>query len=108
MRSARASNLCCNFAGPDGKAPEGNLLLGTSGNKYGTASSGGANDSGTVFVLGAGGTLVQLHSFGDSQYDGIGPASGLVLQDGVLFGTTTGGGAHRWGTIFAVDIQTGI
>jgi uncharacterized repeat protein (TIGR03803 family) len=41
-----------NFAGGvDGSSPYGNLLLDSSGNLYGVASQGGANNPGTVFEI---------------------------------------------------------
>jgi uncharacterized repeat protein (TIGR03803 family) len=95
-----------NFSGRDGETPEGNLIIDPVDDLYGTTSNGGSNDSGTVFAFSAGGVLVQLYSFGDFKNDGIGPASSLVFQKGVLYGVTTEGGQYGWGTIFAVDIKT--
>ena len=95
-----------NFTGPDGETPEGNLIIDPDGDLYGTTSNGGANDSGSVFALSSGDTFVQLYSFGNNANDGIGPASSLVLQKGVLYGVTTEGGAHGWGTIFSLNIKT--
>jgi len=47
-------------------------------------------------------TLTVLHSF--SGADGSGPASALVIgQNGILFGTTTAGGAHGQGTVFSIN-----
>jgi uncharacterized repeat protein (TIGR03803 family) len=41
-----------------------------------------------------------LHNFGSGN-DGTNPSSGLVADSaGNLFGTTFGGGAHAWGTVF--------
>jgi uncharacterized repeat protein (TIGR03803 family) len=101
------------FNGPDGETPEGNLLIDQAGDLYGTTSQGGANDSGTVFAFsGSGGGFIELHSFGNGAGDGVGPASGVVLQllqsngDLVLYGTTTEGGAHSWGTVFSVNLKT--
>ena len=95
-----------NFNGTEGEAPEGNLIIDVDGNLYGTTSNGGANDSGSVFAFSVGGTFVQLYSFGNYTNDGIGPASSLVLNKGVLYGVTTEGGAHRCGTVFSVNLES--
>lgn len=95
-----------NFAGHDGKTPEGPLLMDAVGNLYGTTTNGGANDSGTVFAYSAFGSLVQLYSFGNSKYDGIAPACGLVFLKGLLYGVTTEGGQFGYGTIFSVNVKT--
>jgi uncharacterized repeat protein (TIGR03803 family) len=95
-----------NFNGSDGDTPEGNLLMDPLGNLYGTTSLGGANDSGLLFFFSAGGSLVPLYSFGNYKGDGIGPASGLVLHKGSVYGVTTEGGKYGWGTVFGVDVRT--
>jgi uncharacterized repeat protein (TIGR03803 family) len=100
--------------GSNGATPEGSLLMDPLGDLYGTTSEGGANDSGSVFAFTAFGSFVSLYSFGNYAGDGVGPASGLVLQvvpnNGVpyivLYGTTTEGGAHGWGTVFSVNTKT--
>jgi uncharacterized repeat protein (TIGR03803 family) len=100
------------FNGSDGETPEGSLIIDAIGDLYGTTSQGGANDSGTVFAFNGG--LVSLYSFGNYTGDGVGPASGLALEvvsnNGnpyeVLYGTTTEGGAHGWGTVFSVNVKT--
>lgn len=94
-----------NFTGPDGETPEANLLIDPYGDLFGTTTGGGANGSGTVFAFSAGGELITLHSFGDYQYDGVAPASNLVLHKGVLYGVTTEGGQYGWGTLFGINVQ---
>ncbi|MGC9950884.1 MAG: choice-of-anchor tandem repeat GloVer-containing protein [Bryobacteraceae bacterium] len=98
--------VVANFNGHNGKAPEGGLIMDPVGNLYGTTSSGGANDCGTVFAFSAFGSLVEIYNFGNDKNDGIGPASSLVFQKGVLYGVTTEGGQYGWGTVFSVDIKT--
>ncbi len=52
------------------------------------------------------GTLTTLHSFELS--DGSQPTAGLVQGfDGNLYGTTYGGGAHNWGTVFKIATSGG-
>src|SRR5258708_10874164 len=85
-----------NFAGdPDGSLPNGDLVIDSQGNIYGTTYTGGANDYGAVFELkrsSTGWTESVLHSFA-SGTDGVWPMAGLVLDsDGNLYGTASGGG----------------
>jgi uncharacterized repeat protein (TIGR03803 family) len=104
-----------NFDGGDGSAPFGGLLSAADGNFYGTTSSGGANDScslfgyagcGTVFKITPDGTLTTLHSFDDT--DGEYPSAALAQdRDGNLYGTTSYGGSGKacvdgCGTVFKI------
>jgi uncharacterized repeat protein (TIGR03803 family) len=91
--------------GADGANPVANLLIGKNNILYGTTYSGGAHDYGTVFELlpAAGGAWTQkvLYSFAGGS-DGANPAAGLTLlsKNGVLYGTTYGGGSLGVGTVF--------
>jgi uncharacterized repeat protein (TIGR03803 family) len=96
------------FNGTDGAAPNG-LLQATNGQFYGTTADGGANVNnncglgcGTVFEMTSTGALITLHSF--DLTDGAYP-SGELLQasDRNLYGTTSSGGAHGFGTIFKIS-----
>ena len=86
----------------------------SAGNIYGTTYSGGANNNsgGTVFKLtpGSGGTYSEsvLWSFGGTG-DGVNPyAAGLIMDSaGNLYGTTAGGGAHSFGTVFKLTSGSG-
>jgi uncharacterized repeat protein (TIGR03803 family) len=51
-----------------------------------------------------GGKETVLHSFGYGR-DGAKPLAGLVEVKGVLYGTTSAGGSHDEGTVFALDIE---
>jgi len=87
------------FSPADGVAPKAGLVIGKNGVLYGTTSSGGASNAGTVFKL-AGSTETVLWSF-TGQPDGAGPVAGLVIGGGgVLYGTTSSGGASNLGTVF--------
>jgi uncharacterized repeat protein (TIGR03803 family) len=95
------------FNGADGANPEAGLILGTNGNFYGTTVNGGANGDGTVFSITASGTLTTLHNFcsqgGSSCTDGSKSDAGLVQgTNGKLYGTTSGGGANGYGTVFGI------
>jgi len=73
----------------------------TDGDFYGTTSTGGDNDRGTIFKITPGGRLTTLHSFAGT--DGVVPAAGLVqTTDGSFYGTTYAGGASNHGTIFKI------
>jgi uncharacterized repeat protein (TIGR03803 family) len=93
----------------DGVAPGGGLVLDSSGNLYGTASSGGSSNDGMVFKFSiSGGTLTPLHSFDAA--DGAEPTAALVRDAlGNLYGTTFVGGPSTTceytscGTVFEIN-----
>jgi uncharacterized repeat protein (TIGR03803 family) len=88
----------------DGDAPSG-ALVSSKGVLYGTTQGGGNYQCtcGTIFAMSASGTESILHEFGSAVGDGSDPVGGLIELDGVLYGTTTKGGAYGYGTVFAVD-----
>jgi uncharacterized repeat protein (TIGR03803 family) len=103
------------FAGgsdADGEIPEGSLLN-VNGALYGTTWLGGADcedfcGPGTIFSVSKAGTEKVLYRF--SRSDGQNPGGGLIDVNGVLYGTTTFGGAHcphdndgGCGTVFALS-----
>src|SRR6185312_10843243 len=88
------------------------LIQGPDGTFYGTSSSGGAGNSGTVFRIDPDGTHFGiLYSFGKaSQFGavytnaaGYGPQCALVLSNNVLYGTTQAGGVTGYGTVFKIN-----
>jgi uncharacterized repeat protein (TIGR03803 family) len=93
------------FDGTDGSNPYAGLVLATDGNFYGTTVAGGAHEEGTIFKITTGGKLTTLYSFCAQTKctDGAGPYAGLIqATDGNFYGTTEGGGANNWGTVFKV------
>ena len=84
----------------------GHMILDNQGNLYGTTRYGGTNasaDSGAVFKVTPKGKLTVLYSFcpQGNCADGENPFMGVAFdQSGNLYGTTAGGGAHNWGTVF--------
>jgi len=72
---------------------------------FGTTMNGGQFGYGTVFVLTAKGKETVLHSFNSAfpTLDGSYPYAGLVLYKGLLYGTTTLGGASNLGTVFSIS-----
>ncbi len=85
----------------DGVGVAAPLIMDSSSNLFGTTSSGGANNQGTVFKLD--GTEQVLYSFcaQTNCTDGRTPQAGLIMDaKGDLFGTASGGGANNGGTVF--------
>jgi uncharacterized repeat protein (TIGR03803 family) len=96
--------------GTDGNYPESPVTFDSSGNLYGTTTSGGASNVGVVFKLtpSGGGTWTEtlLHTFTGGS-DGANAFGGLILDNsGNLYGTTyVGGGAGVFsgnGTVFEI------
>src|SRR5208282_429288 len=74
--------------GADGGNPLAALVPGSDGNLYGTASTGGTQDLGTVFSLSANGSFNSLVSFDCT--GGAYPSNGLVqAADGAFYGTAS-------------------
>ena len=89
--------------GSDGAAPSGGLVMDASGNLYGMTNGGGASGGkGTVFMITPEGHESVVHSFGTGT-DGASPFADLVLDaSGNLYGTTSGGGENKKGTVFMI------
>ena len=101
----------------DGSSPEAGLIL-TNGLLYGTTSGGGGYNVGTVFSLDpATWTETVVYTFCQQPYcaDGSSPEAGLIDVNGILYGTTWGGGAgtdtdcetYGCGAVFSLDPSTG-
>jgi uncharacterized repeat protein (TIGR03803 family) len=104
--SAQTFTTLQSFNTSDGAFPYAPLVQGTDGNLYGTTSSGGAQNSGTVFKISQSGTFTELYSFclQSACADGENPEGGLVQgSDGNYYGTAFGGGAYGWGTAFKIS-----
>ncbi|HEX3652195.1 MAG TPA: choice-of-anchor tandem repeat GloVer-containing protein [Rhizomicrobium sp.] len=90
------------FTGDDGAYPIAELTADTKGNLYGTTNNGGANIAGTVFKVTPKGKTTIIYNFTGGA-DGANPYAGLVADDsGNFYGTTTGGGANGFGTVFKI------
>ncbi len=88
--------------GADGAAPYASLTTAADGNFYGTTSSGGASNNGSVFRIANDGTITPLYSFTGGA-DGSRPYAGLAqANDGNLYGTAYAGGTGRDGTVFRI------
>ena len=105
---------------PDAGVPESSVIFDRAGNLYGTTAYGGTgicyNDihlnygCGTVYKLtpsNGGWTETILYSFQGGS-DGETPVGGLIFDAaGNLYGTTEGGGAYGYGTIFELSPSGG-
>jgi uncharacterized repeat protein (TIGR03803 family) len=108
---AQTFNTLFNFDGTNGAFPlRGSLLQGADGSFYGTTVYGGSTacdpfpGCGTVFKIGAG-SLLTVYDFCPQAgcADGEFPWAGLIqATNGNFYGTTTGGGANGWGTVFSI------
>jgi uncharacterized repeat protein (TIGR03803 family) len=94
--------------GSDGANPYAHLLVDTSGDLYGTASSGGCCGQGSVFKF-SDGSLIPLYGFSTpnsngENADGQYPMGGLITDSaGNLYGTTVQAGTNGWGSVFVVQ-----
>ena len=87
---------------PDGYSPQGEMVLSGS-TLFGTTAFGGSSNRGVIFAINTNGTgYTILRSFTNAP-DGNYPYGGLILDSGMLYGTTGGGGSNNNGTIFAIS-----
>jgi uncharacterized repeat protein (TIGR03803 family) len=115
--STATYQVLASFAGqPNGAAPTG-ALLPEGGLLYGTTSTGGTSNFGTIFSIDPFNqpTITTIYSFGGTAGNGDGqsPIAGLIDIDGILYGTTIRGGASKCfnnagcGTIFSYNLYNG-
>ena len=89
--------------GSDGEYPYAGLVQASDGYFYGTTSGGGTYGYGTVFRISTNSALSILYSFTGGN-DGIPTYANLIqASDGNLYGTTSGGGAYGYGTVFRIS-----
>jgi uncharacterized repeat protein (TIGR03803 family) len=78
---------------------------------YGTASAGGdtACGCGIVFKITPNGVFTRLHTFDPiSGKNGTTPIGGLLIDsNGIMYGTTEGGGVHHSGIIYKLSVNGG-
>jgi uncharacterized repeat protein (TIGR03803 family) len=82
----------------NGSDPYSGLVQGSTGNFYGTTTSGGSNNAGTVFQMTPVGALTTLVSF--NGINGVGPTDLVQGSDGNFYGTTASGGSGHDGIVF--------
>ena len=96
--------------GHDGSDPVAQLIADKKGNLYGTTELGGGsgcggNGCGTVFEITPSGAEKLLYAFKGGS-DGAEPVGRLSFEtNGSLLGTTSTGGAHGLGAVFALDTK---
>jgi uncharacterized repeat protein (TIGR03803 family) len=99
------------FAGypGDGAYPFASLVMDSSGNLYGTTTSGGIDNVGTVFELvNSSGTYSEKVLYTFNYSGGAYPYAGLITDgSGDLYGTTQQGGANGFGTVFELVNSAG-
>src|ERR1039458_9751492 len=98
-------SFCSQSGCADGDLPLARLVQAANRDLYGTTTSGGTHDGGTVFKINPSGTLTTLYSFCSQSActDGLQPVAGLVqLANGDFYGTTQYGGANSYGTVFKI------
>lgn len=106
--AAQPPSVLHTFDGISAGTPIGGLAVGNDGRLYGTTATGGAG--GTLFRIATDGTAFEvLHTFGDGSVidDGLSPGYGALAVDvdGLIYGTTSGGGAFGNGTLFRLDAR---
>jgi uncharacterized repeat protein (TIGR03803 family) len=89
----------------DGASPDGTLIQATDVSFYGTTVAGGdKRGDGTVFSITPGGIFTTVGFF-DGRDGGYQPLAGVVQDtNGNLYGTTLGGGAAGFGTIYSLSV----
>jgi uncharacterized repeat protein (TIGR03803 family) len=93
--------------GQDGGIPYAGLVK-AHGLLYGTTQIGGAGRNGTVVSIDpATGAETTLYAFTGGS-DGGSPLAALTYHDGKLYGTTVLSGSGNKGTIFSIDIKSGL
>jgi uncharacterized repeat protein (TIGR03803 family) len=86
----------------DGWSPYAGVITDSAGNLYGTTEGAGASGDGIVFELvNSGGNYTERVLYSFTGTDGQLPVGGLISDSsGNLYGTTQGGGAYGYGTVF--------
>jgi uncharacterized repeat protein (TIGR03803 family) len=96
------------FAGQptEGSYPEAGVIY-QSGILYGTTSTGGSSNLGTLFSYNlTSNTLTTLYSFTGIGTDGSYSKADVIYQSGILYGTTYSGGSSNLGTLFSYDLTS--
>jgi uncharacterized repeat protein (TIGR03803 family) len=100
--ATNALSVVYNFAGGAGGCVPFGAPVFYKGRFYGAAAScGDAANQGTLYSITlSSGKLETLHTFSNGP-DGVSPGGSLLLNQGVIYGTASFGGANNAGTIFS-------
>jgi uncharacterized repeat protein (TIGR03803 family) len=94
------------FSNKTGARPFAGVIY-REGALYGTTFAGGARGLGTIFKLRRSASTWSyqtLHNF--SGQEGSQPVARVFFSKGILYGTTTEGGTHYCGTVFALSLSS--
>ena len=109
MIQGQTLNVLYKFSGHgDGSTPYAGVTFDRQGRIYGTTCYGGANQQGVVYRLtpeNGSWVFSPIYTFGPVQSgDGQCPLARVVFgSDGLLYGTTSEGGAYGLGTVFSLQ-----
>jgi len=104
--SGSISTLHTFLSGTDGANPAAGLVQGLDGNFYGTTMNGGNQSNGTIFQISYSGSYNSIYSFDGEFGDGTSPQAPLIAgTNGLLYGTTTFGGANGDGIVYQASYQ---
>lgn len=99
-------SFCSQANCTDGAQPFAPLMQASNGELYGTANMGGTANEGTVFEITTAGAFTSLHSFTGDLTDGAFPQAGLIqATNGLLYGTTSGGGNPGAGAVYQMTLS---
>jgi uncharacterized repeat protein (TIGR03803 family) len=112
LSSSGAETILYSFqGGSDGLGGSAPMILDSSGNLYGTATSAGSNACGTVFQINPSGNKTVLYNFLGGT-DGCYPVGSVVADSaGNLYGATfyggdvNCGGGYGCGTVFEIPVE---
>jgi uncharacterized repeat protein (TIGR03803 family) len=109
ITSASEFVLLHSFDPRDGAVPWPGLTLANDGNLYGTTSTGSVKRGGDIFEISSAGVFTQLYSFCTISSCPVSDSTGALLQgtDGDLYGTSSGGGAFLYGSVFSLSNNLG-
>ncbi len=96
------------FNGVEGAVPVGNFITGDGNLLYATASSGGANNAGTIFTFNiTTGAVNAIYSFTDSAYESQPSDNMVMVGDSLLYGSVFSGAFQTYGYMFCYNMRTG-
>lgn len=99
-------SFCSQANCTDGAQPFAPLMQASNGELYGTTNMGGTSTYGTVFEISTSGAFNSLHSFTGDLTDGAFPEAGLMqATNGLLYGTTYGGGNPGAGAVYQMTLS---
>jgi uncharacterized protein (TIGR03437 family) len=101
-------SFCPQTGCADGAYPLAGVIQASDGSFYGTTSSGGAHEEGTIFKVAPGGAPTTLYSFCPwaGCPDGFAPEGLVQAANGNLYGTASEGGIYSGGIVFELALAS--